>query len=124
MPESVVGLGIDVVALERVAKDHERLAERILGSAELVLYAASTRPAEFLAGRFAAKEAVLKALGTGLSEGISWKEVEILRSPEGAPVAALRGKAADRLHALGASRALVSISHDAGLAVAVAQIAR
>ena len=67
---------------------------------------------------------LLKALGTGLSEGISWKEVEILRSPEGAPVAALRGKAADRLHALGASRALVSISHDAGLAVAVAQVAR
>ena len=77
-------------------------------------------PAPYLAGRWAAKEAVLKVLGTGLTGGITWKDIAVLREPTGAPRVALSGAARERARALGIGRILVSITHGRDLAVAQA----
>ena len=119
-----LGLGLDIVELERVRGIYARHGERFLGR----VYAApeQTRaremrdPTSFLAGRFAAKEAILKVLGTGLSGGIRWLDVVIVREPSGAPRVYLCGKAFVRASALGLGRILLSISHGRDLAIAQA----
>jgi holo-[acyl-carrier-protein] synthase len=78
------------------------------------------RRREFLAGRLAAKEAVLKGLGTGLTSGIAWRDLEVLRGPGGAPLLHLSGRAAAVAAGLGATQIRLSLSHDHEKAVAVA----
>jgi holo-[acyl-carrier protein] synthase len=75
-----------------------------------------------VAGRFAAKEAILKALGTGLAAGASWKQMEILPDAQGAPRASFSGAIARRMRTLGATRCHLSISHEGDYAVAFAVI--
>ena len=75
-------------------------------------------PTERLAGRWAAKEAAMKALGTGLSQGIRWRDLEILPDELGKPILHLHGQARARAEALGANNMHVSITHSATLAVA------
>lgn len=118
----IVGMGVDLVEVARVARSIERFGERFL---ERVFTPAERRDAgigpgrdQSLAARFAAKEAVFKALGTGWAQGIAWRDVEVLRMPDGRPVLALHGVAAERARAIGAHRWLVSLSHTASMAMA------
>ncbi len=116
------GLGVDVVSLARVAKMLERwgarVTQRVLTDDERgQLPSAPTRAVEYLAGRIAAKEAASKALG--VPAGIHWKCVAVERSPGCPPTLRFDGVARGRADALGVLRAWLSITHDAGVAVAV-----
>lgn len=118
----IVGLGVDLVEVARVrrlmARWGGRFLERVF-TPEEVAYALRRRdPAEHLAARFAAKEATLKALGTGLSLGVRWREMEVRRAPGQAPTLALSGRTAALGAARGIGRLHVSLTHDAGLALA------
>jgi holo-[acyl-carrier protein] synthase len=118
-------VGLDAIEIDRVAEAIERHGERFLArvyTAEERRVAEGSREAsaQFYAGRFAAKEAVLKALGTGYAEGLGFHEVEILRDPNGAPRVALHGVAKERAATLGITQILVSITHTRANAHAVA----
>jgi len=110
--------GVDLVSLPRFARALERHGERLLvrvfTPAEVALCAGKVAS---LAARFAAKEAVVKALGTGIGP-VSWREVEVLRGEDGAPVLRLHGEAARRAAALGLTRWSLSLSHTREMAVA------
>ncbi len=110
--------GVDLVSLPRFARALERHGERLLARvftpAEVALCAGQVAS---LAARFAAKEAVVKALGTGIGP-VSWREVEVLRGEDGAPVLRLHGKAAQRAADLGLTDWSVSLSHTHEMAVA------
>lgn len=121
---SIIGHGIDIVAIHRIAGLIARCAEDFL---EATFTLNERREAEllgmattFFAGRFAAKEAVVKALGTGFVGDIAWTDVEILRQPTGAPNVHLSGGALAVAQSRGVTRWLVSISHDESHAVASA----
>lgn len=114
----IVGVGIDVVAVARVAALLGRHGSRFLARCF-----ADGEPrrlhAEHLAGLMAAKEACFKALGTGWGGGVGWRDIVVAPGGSGAPSITLLGGAAARAARLGAIRCHVSISHDGGLAVAV-----
>jgi holo-[acyl-carrier protein] synthase len=118
----VKGIGTDICHIERIKKLAPASVARILTPAESEYCLRSAFPPERIAGRFAAKEAILKALGTGWSQGLGWNQIEILPDAAGAPAAVLSGAAAARLAALGATRCLVSISHQGDYATAFALI--
>ncbi|WP_261134154.1 holo-ACP synthase [Bacillus sp. Marseille-Q3570] len=87
----IIGIGIDIVEIQRIKRTNERqvkFAERILTEAELVCFRSleQRKSIEFLAGRFAAKEAYAKATGTGIGGELSWKDVQILANEAGKPV--------------------------------------
>jgi holo-[acyl-carrier protein] synthase len=112
----ILGHGIDIVETRRIAdlvREHgQRFLDRCFTPAEQAYCASnSKRQMEHLAGRFAAKEAVLKVLGTGWSGGISWTDVEILRDPTGQPRIALSGECQRIAEKLGVRAWHVSISH-------------
>jgi holo-[acyl-carrier protein] synthase len=110
----IIGVGIDVVDVARFGATLERtprLRARLFTDAEQDLPIAS------LAARFAAKEALAKALGAPV--GLQWHDAEVHRGAEGRPHLTMRGTVAARAEALGASRTHVSLSHDAGIASAV-----
>jgi len=119
-----LGLGIDIVEIDRIRGVYERYPERFLERVYTPLERdralAMRDPTSFLAGRFAAKEAVLKVLGTGLTGGISWQDVHVIREPSGAPRVYLSGKAYDRAELMGLGLVMVSISHGRDHAVAQA----
>ena len=121
----IVGLGTDIVDMERVEKIAERFGERfaghILHPEELELWREGPQ-ATFLAGRFAAKEALVKALGTGFAEGIFLTDILVRKGKNGRPTAHLFGAALERLKALGGDRVHVSISHDRHSAMAVVMV--
>lgn len=112
---SVLGHGVDLVEIARIgdmlANHPHRFPERVFTPAERAESLPPRRRAEFLAGRFAAKEAVLKALGTGLSHGITWTDVEIVPDDSGRPRVFLHHAAAERARVLGVRDVLLSISH-------------
>ncbi len=115
----IVGLGTDVVAVERFAAALTRtpaLAERLFTPAERLTPAGAPRRAESLAARFAAKEAVAKALGAG--GGLVWTDAEVVVDGRGCPSLVVRGTVAARAAALGVSGWHVSLSHDGGVAAA------
>lgn len=116
----IVGLGLDVVEVERIRKLYERHGARFLNrvfTAQEQAYALEyAQPAERLAGRWAAKEAAVKALG-GV-EGVGWRELEIIRGPRGEPGLRLHGKALEQAKALGADVFHLTITHAGGLAAA------
>lgn len=116
----ILGLGIDSVLIERIRAVSPRLFSRICTPGEQE-YCESFGEGRFerYAGRFAAKEAISKALGTGIAQGINWTDLEILPSPSGAPVAVLHGAARERAQRMGATTVLVSITHDKSTAAAV-----
>lgn len=119
----IVGVGIDQVEVERmdgVLRRHpERAARRLFTAGERDLCGARSHPAECYAARFAAKEALFKALGTGWTRGLRWRDIEVVTDGEGCPELRLRGRAAELMEERGASRVHVSFSHDGGLAVAM-----
>lgn len=116
----IKGIGIDQVQIDRIRTVSPRLFERICTPAERA-YCEQFGEGRFerYAGRFAAKEAVSKALGTGIAAGVQWTDIEILPLPSGAPRAVLHNAAAARMEALGANRVHVSITHDKVTASAV-----
>lgn len=117
--QSWLGIGVDLIRVERVAKLNDAARHRLFLPAELEIGSAHLdRKNEKLAGRFAAKEAVLKALGTGLAKGIRWHDIEISQNELGAPVVFLHGKAAEIAQGMGVKQVLLSISHEGGLAIA------
>ena len=112
----IVGHGVDLVETGRIARmmqEHgERFLLRVYTDSERRYAAANpSRQVEHLAGRFAAKEAVLKVLGTGWSGGIAWTDAEIVREPSGRPVIVLHGRAREVAAELGITRWWLSISH-------------
>ncbi len=116
----IIGIGIDQVQIERIRNVSPRLFTRVCTEAERE-YCEKFGEGRFerYAGRFAAKEALSKALGTGIAAGVNWTDIEILPTPSGAPEARLHGAAAARMATLGATRVLVSITHDKVTASAV-----
>jgi holo-[acyl-carrier protein] synthase len=119
---SVLGIGIDIVEVARISRLIERHGERAL-SRICNDGEADRRRASFdqhVSGLFAAKEAVLKALGTGWAQGTSFRQVEVVRAPGGAPGVRLHDVAAARASAMGVGRIHLSITHERAYAVAVA----
>jgi holo-[acyl-carrier protein] synthase len=116
----VVGLGIDVASIERVARAldrfGDRLWQRVLTESEC-RDGLSARRAEFFAGRFAAKEAAFKALGG--PPGVGFRDLQVRRAARGRPELDLLGEARAHADRLGVRRSLLSLSHDAGVAAAV-----
>ncbi|HVU90671.1 MAG TPA: holo-ACP synthase [Jatrophihabitans sp.] len=116
---AIVGVGIDVVPVERFAESLRRtpsLADRLFTAGERVTAVGSPRSAESLAARFAAKEALAKSLGAG--GGMLWTDAEVLVDGAGRPSLAVRGTVAARASSLGVTRVHVSLSHDGGVAAA------
>lgn len=124
----IAGIGIDIVDIGRIGRLIERYGDRfvrrVFTEAEIRHAEKSVKVPERLAGRFAVKEAVLKAFGTGKSGGILWKDVETVRGTMGKPEVILHGQACNYMNGLGGSKVLVSISHDGGKAVAFVVIER
>jgi holo-[acyl-carrier protein] synthase len=111
----IVGTGIDIAEVDRIKAAIERFGQRFLQrifTLEEIRYCESkANRAERYAGRFAAKEAAMKALGTGWNRGVSWQDVEVRRFPGGRPTVVFYGKAAEFFDKLGAVRAHLSITH-------------
>jgi holo-[acyl-carrier protein] synthase len=111
----IIGHGIDLVETARIARlleDHgERFLSRCFTATERSYAGDRRREVEHLAGRFAAKEAIFKVLGTGWSDGVGWHEAEVVRQAGGAPAVVLHGRAAQVASELGIGQWLVSISH-------------
>lgn len=118
----VLGHGVDIVdvaRIERTLGDHaDRFLERCFTAQERAYADASKRRVEHLAARFAAKEAVMKALGTGWAGGVGWSEIEVEREAGGRPVVVLHGAAAERARALGVRTWHLSLSHTESSAIA------
>lgn len=108
----IVGIGIDIVEIERIARSSKqpRFIKRLLTDAEYELAQGypTNRQIEFIAGRFAAKEAYAKAVGTGIAHGLSWRQIEVLPDETGRPV--MTAPSEGRIH--------VSISHSEQYAIA------
>jgi len=122
----VVGAGTDLLAVERIEpvwqRHGERFARRILTEPEYQLWLQRHRSLNFLAKQFAVKEALAKALGTGIAAGVGFQELCVLRDARGAPYARLSGRAQERMLFLGGKSASVSLSDDAGFILAFAVI--
>lgn len=118
----IVGIGVDIVDIERVrallARYEERFVSRVFTDAEKGYARRGVNTAERFAGRFAVKEAVLKAFGTGKSQGILWRDVETVPGPMGRPKVNLYGNAIKYLKKLDGGDVHVTITHDGGKAVA------
>jgi holo-[acyl-carrier protein] synthase len=115
----IIGVGIDVVPVERFAAALERtpgMADRLFTAGELVTHHGEPRTSESLAARFAAKEALAKSLGAG--GGMHWTDAEVLTDDEGRPFLTVTGTVAERARSLGVTRWHVSLSHDGGIASA------
>jgi holo-[acyl-carrier protein] synthase len=119
----IVGLGLDVVRVERVEgllrRHGERALRRLFTEDEVRRCRGSRHPGESFAARFAAKEAAFKALGTGWGRGGAWTDVEVVSAAGGAPSLRLSGAAASAARARRAARFHLSLSHGDGTAVAV-----
>jgi len=118
---TIVGLGLDATDIPRIAASIERFGERflrrILTDQELAYCLRRRNPAPHVAGRFAAKEAGMKAIGTGHSRGVLWHDIEVIRRG-GPPQLAFHRAAAQHFRALGAERAFLTITHSETLALA------
>jgi holo-[acyl-carrier protein] synthase len=118
----IVGSGIDLVEIGRIQHSMDRFGERFLNrvytQAEQAYCLRKRMSAESLAARFAAKEAAAKALGTGISCGVNWLEIEVIRQPGGRPGVHFHGRAAQIASRLGVVRAALSLTHTGELAMA------
>jgi len=118
----LIGTGVDLIEIERIAHSIERYGERFLRRIytdhEIAYCSKKRSSAESFAARFAAKEAGAKALGTGISRGVTWIEFQVARQPGGRPVLELRGRAALLARELGVKTISLSLTHTGKLAMA------
>jgi holo-[acyl-carrier protein] synthase len=117
----IIGMGLDATEIERIEQVLERYGDRFLNriftTGEIAYAQRRRNPAPHLAGRFAAKEAAMKALGTGHSQGVLWRDIEVVRAG-GPPQLRFQGGAARRFDALGATGSVLTITHSETLALA------
>jgi holo-[acyl-carrier protein] synthase len=121
----ILGLGVDIceiVRMERALARHPTMRERVFTPAEIAYCDSKARPAESFAGRFAAREATIKALGG--YRGKRWQDISVGRAPTGAPSIVLEGHAKSRADALGVSQVLITFTHEKTSAVAFAVAVR
>jgi holo-[acyl-carrier protein] synthase len=118
----IVGTGIDIAEVPRVAEAIERFGQRFVGrvftEAEIRYCESKANRVERYAARFAAKEAGMKALGTGWNHGVRWRDVEVQRQPGGRPTLAFHGKAAEFATKMGVTNIALSLTHTADQAMA------
>ncbi|MFZ0759413.1 MAG: holo-[acyl-carrier-protein] synthase [Candidatus Sulfotelmatobacter sp.] len=118
----IVGTGIDIAEVPRIqqalARFGDRFLQRIYTAGEIRYCDSKANRAERYAARFAAKEAAMKALGTGWSQGVRWRDCETIRAPGGRPTIAFHGKAGEFAARLGVKNAALSLSHTAEQAIA------
>jgi holo-[acyl-carrier protein] synthase len=123
---TVKGIGVDLAMIPRlrqvVARWDERFLRRVFTDEELAYCRRRRDPIPHLAARFAAKEATLKALGTGWRMGVSWREMEVRRERGQAPTMVLSGRCREIAQAKGAQRVLLSLTHDGDYALAHAML--
>jgi holo-[acyl-carrier protein] synthase len=119
----VIGLGTDLIEIARIERSVERFGDaflqRIFTPGEIAYCQRKKNAAESFAARFAAKEAGAKALGTGISRGVSWREFEVRRQPGQRPELHLSGRAAEIAGRLGIRRLALSLSHSRDISIAV-----
>jgi holo-[acyl-carrier protein] synthase len=122
LDKMIAGSGIDVVEIGRIQHAMDRYGSRFLNrvylDAEQAYCLRKRKSAESLAARFAAKEAAAKALGTGISYGVNWLEIEVVREPSGRPSLRFHGRAAQIAVRLGIVRSALSLTHTAEIAMA------
>ncbi len=121
----IVGLGVDIceiARMERALARHPAMRRRVFTPEEIAYCDSKARPAESFAGRFAAREATIKALGGYPGRG--WRDISVTRHPSGAPSIALVGNAAARAGELGVDRVLITFTHEKANAVAFALAVR
>jgi len=120
----ILGTGIDIIEVARVQASYERFGERflkrLLHPDEIAYCLSHKNPAPFLAARFAAKEAISKAFGTGIGAALSWQDMEVRRKESGEPFVVLHGKGEKLFAVRGAKRLLISLSHTQNYAAATA----
>jgi holo-[acyl-carrier protein] synthase len=118
----IVGSGIDLVEIKRIEQSVGRFGQRFLNriytGQEQSYCSRRRKSAESLAARFAAKEAGAKALGTGISRGVNWLEIEVVREPAGRPTLRFHGRAKEIASHLGVAKASLSLTHSSELAMA------
>ena len=118
----IVGTGIDIAEVERIAASMRRFGrrflERVFTMDEIRYCESKANRAERYAARFAAKEAAMKALGTGWGRGVTWHDVEVSRAPGSRPTIVFHGKAAEFFRRLGGAQAHLSLTHTADSAMA------
>jgi holo-[acyl-carrier protein] synthase len=119
----ILGIGTDVAEVARIRQSIERYGNRFLGrlytDGERVYASSKANAAERYAARFAAKEAGMKAIGTGWSRGVTWKDFEVLNEPSGRPVLVLRGVARQIADRMGVKSISISLTHTADVAYAI-----
>lgn len=117
------GIGTDLVELDRIRRVYfengERFLEKLFTSEERAYFAGWADPVPRIAGRFAAKEAVMKAMGTGWSSGVRWRDIEVIRRPAGRPDVVLHGRCREIFESMGAERVVCTITHSRDYAMAV-----
>ena len=118
----IIGSGIDLIEIARIQQSMERFGKRFLDrvftASEQGYCMRKRNAAESLAARFAAKEAAAKALGTGISRGVNWLEIEVIREPGGRPGICFHGRAAEFASRLGVVQAALSLTHTGSLSMA------
>jgi holo-[acyl-carrier protein] synthase len=118
----IVGTGIDIAEVPRIReaieRHGERFLKRIFTEGEIQYCESKANRVERYAARFAAKEAGMKAIGTGWNHGVRWRDIEVARNPGGRPTLVLHGKAAEFAAKLGATNIAVSLTHTAEQAFA------
>jgi holo-[acyl-carrier protein] synthase len=120
----ILGIGIDIVEVARIRSSHERFGERflerILRPEEIQYCLLHRDPGPYLAARFAAKEAVSKAFGTGIGRHLGWKDIEIQRRESGEPILILHGPGLELINSRGPAKVHISLSHTLAHATAMA----
>jgi len=123
----IKGIGTDIVEVDRlqsaVARTGDKLLKRVLTALELEVYLQKSQRDQrqgllYFAKRYAAKEAIAKALGTGIGRGVSWQDMEVSNNDQGAPVVTLSGGARDQMRIMAAEQCLLSISDEQAYAIA------
>src|SRR5512143_219773 len=122
----ILGLGIDIIEVARIRSSHEKFGERflkrILHPNEIAYCLSHRDPGPFLAARFAAKEAISKAFGTGIGAQLGWQDLEVARKESGEPFVILHERGQALLNARRARAVLISLSHTQSHATAVAAL--
>lgn len=120
----ILGTGIDLIEVARIASSYEKFGERFVNRVllpdEIAYCLQHKNPASFLAVRFAAKEAISKAFGTGIGAQLGWRDMEIRRKESGEPYVVLHGKGVELLAVRGAAKLHISLTHTENYAAATA----